>query len=338
MLSGMKLRYIFIPLLILVIAFLGLQYVNQRGSDQVIYPPSSQPLGCTRTTGQIETNILGLGQPSGLSISDLSFLKDLGVKWVRTDLWWNSMEPAEGVYQWNELDGIVRTLRENNIKLLQSLTYIPDWVWTKDKQGRIDAVYTFTKALAAHNSGNVRYYEMFNEPNLPGLGFFRERDKVDVGTYIDFLSAANKGIHEADPSAVIVLGGLSPFGDMDTFVFMKQLYELGGKDCFDVLAYHPYEVSGTVGKFKEKADAIRALTSLYLDSSKTIWFNEIGSNIESDKVSLMNQMKDELSAVPVWFWFSLRDFSKADMYGLLTEDYQKKPAYDLFKQIIKSQQ
>lgn len=338
----MKFKYILFALFFVFIAFAGFRYVKQQGSKQVIYPPSSLPLGCARTTWPIETNILGIGQPAGLTMKDLSYLLDLGVKWVRTDFYWSDMEAREGVYHWNEVDSVVRVLNENNIKLLLSITYIPDWVWAKDKQGRQDAMYAFAKELAARNRGKVRYYEVFNEPNLPGIGFFRERDRVDVGTYLDFLASANKGIHEADPTAVVVLAGLSGVSDSKTFMdastFIKQLYELGGKDCFDVLAYHPYESFGTIGKFKEKTDALRAITALYGDSSKPIWFNELGTTEESVRVDYLNQMKNEASVVPAWFWFSLHDFSKVDTFGLLTADYQKKPAYELFKQILKLRQ
>ena len=352
-LFSMRLRYVFIPLLVLAVVFLVWRYSNNAplASSVISFQPGdasvaslSLPItnvpGCTRTTGIIDANILGIGQPAGLVTEDLPYLKDLGVKWTRTDLWWESMEPSEGIYTWNELDGIVRVLNENKIKLLLSITYVPDWVWAKDKQGRWDAMYMFAKELATRNRGKVRYYEIFNEPNLPSIGFFRERDKVDVSVYLDFLAAANKGIHEADPSAVVVLGGLSGVSDsrtyMDAEMFLKQLYEQGGRDCFDVLAYHPYEAFGAVGKFREKADTIRAFTALYRDSTKTIWFNELGTTEESVKADYLNQVRNELSAVPAWFWFSLRDFSKDDMFGLLTANYQKRPAYELFKQIIKS--
>src|SRR3989338_285077 len=357
----MKLRYIFILLLILAVVFFGLRYINQRGSvlaePSISFPPggeqstsSTAPIagvpGCIRTTEPIETNILGIGQPAGFTMKDLSYLLDLGVKWVRTDFYWSDIETSEGaIRRWDAIDNTARVLNQNNIHLLLSVTYVPDWVGAKDKQGRWDATYAFAKELAARNRGKVRYYEIFKEPNLPGFGFFRVRegpfkagDSVDVSTYLNFLAAANKGIHEADPSAVIVLGGLSGVSDSRTYMnartFMKQLYELGGKDCFDVLAYNPYESFGTGGGFIEKAAAIRAFTALYGDSAKTIWFNELGTTDEGTRADSLQQVKNEISAVPAWFWFSLRDFNDTEEFGLLSADYQKRPAYELFKQML----
>ena len=148
----MKLRYIFILLLILAVVFFGLRYINQRGSvlaePSISFPPggeqstsSTAPIagvpGCIRTTEPIETNILGIGQPAGFTMKDLSYLLDLGVKWVRTDFYWSDIETSEGaIRQWDAIDNTARVLNQNNIHLLLSVTYVPDWVWAKDKQGR----------------------------------------------------------------------------------------------------------------------------------------------------------------------------------------------------------
>lgn len=357
MLSGMKLRYIFIPLLILVIAFVGVRYVNQRGSKQVIYSPSSPPLGCTRTTGTINTNIIGIGQPAGINQQgfvrkDLPYLQDLGIKWVRTDLLWPVIEKTKGNYTWKETDDMVRMLNENNIALLLIVAYVPQWVWDlQKKEDRVDAMYTFAKNFSARYRGKVRYYEVFNEPNLPGIGFFKAGERADAAVFLDFLAAANKGIHESDPDAVVVLGGLSPLGmppGVPPATFLQKLYELGGKDCFDVLAYHPYDAISTQGTadnltvtvdIAQKATELKNFVAQYNDSDKPIWFDEFGvnTNIVDVQSQIMNQIKNELSVVPGFFWFSLHDFGPSEMYGLLTMDYKKKPAYDLFKQIIKSQ-
>lgn len=339
----MKKSYLFILLFVLLVAFVGFRYIKQRGNEQP--PPPSVPvagaLGCTRTTGAIDSNILGLNAPpGGLVAKDLPYLQDLGVKWMRGVVGWRYVETNEGAYSWQESDTVVRVAGENNIKLLSGLGGdIPNWVWAKDRQGRIDAMYIFAKTVTTRYRGKIHYYEIANEPNLPGYGFYEANkslaDPTFVSTYLDFLVAANRGVHEVDPNAVIVIGGLSPDG-MSPLTFMKQLYGLGGKDCFDVFAYHPYD---SAGRFKEKADAIRAELTRYGDSTKPIWFNEFGSNDESQQVTVMNQMKDELSAVPAWFWFDLRDWgtTKDEQFGLLTLDYQKRPSYDLFKQILQSQ-
>ncbi|MBI4349010.1 MAG: fibronectin type III domain-containing protein [Elusimicrobia bacterium] len=291
--------------------------------------------GCKRTNGPIDTNVLGIGQPAGLSLEDADKLGLLGVEWVRTDLSWSSMEPSEGIYTWGELDRLVAGLKGKNIKLLLQFTYVPGWVWAKDRQGRITAMYHFARALAAHLRWKVRYYEVFNEPNLPGIGFFRQNDAVDPAIYLDFLAAANRGIREADKDAVVVLGGLSPDG-MKPSEFWQELYELGAKDCFDVLAYHPYGSAS----FRDTADRIRQGMKSYDDSEKPIWFNELGESDDSLRVRFLSQMRAELEAVPAWFWFSLRDFSTTDTFGLLDQDHKVKPAaagpsaYELFKEIV----
>lgn len=277
----------------------------------------------------------------GLEGGDGKALIDLGVRWLRDGVRWAYLEPKEGDCSWAEQDNVVKVANQYGINLLLVNPEVPDWVWKKNRQERKDAVYEFYKALATRYKGKVRYYEIFNEPNLSGMFFPEgksEKDADYVSTYLDFLAAANKAVHEADSSAVVVLGGLAEpeYAWLNPAAFMKQLYELGGKDCFDVFAYHPY-ASG--GGFKKKAEAIRAALTLYGDSDKPIWFNELGANSAQGQVGLMKQMKNEINAVPAWFWFSLRDFDSSGeggKYGLLTRDFKKRPAYGLFRQIIKS--
>lgn len=314
-------------LLVLFLASLGLRDAMPQGHEPT--KPSASSL-CTPTRGTIQQNVFGIN--AGRAKEELPFVKDLGVRWVRSDMYWSDIEPVKGTYKWGYFDGLVNELTKSDIQLLAIINNPPDWAWAKATDDGAKEAGQFAQTIVNRYKGNVRYWEVFNEPNLPGMGFHREREKVDVGKYYAYLSEVNRGIRRADPNAVIVLGGLSPDG-MSPAHFLPELYRLGGKDCFDIIAFHPYG-----GRFKETAIRIRNFASVYRDANKPIWFNEFGTDNDPQRVGLMKQAATEISEVQGFFWFSLRDQNAtSERYGLLTFDYKKKqPDYDFFKHFAKS--
>ena len=100
----------------------------------------------------------------------------------------------------------------------------------------------FAGKVAEHFRGKVSAYEIWNEPN--GAAFFAPAP--DPAGYTDLLKAAYPSIKAADPSALVVTGGLGAVVDyttiaMDPVKFVSGMYAAGAKDFFDALAYHPYQ-------------------------------------------------------------------------------------------------
>lgn len=299
-------------------------------------PPLAQAQAslCTPTSGTIQQNVLGIAHPA-FTNEDLPFLKDLGVRWVRSDMIWSDIEPAEGSYDWRFPDGLVDELAKNGIQLLALINYPPAWARAKRLDEAIKAARQFAQTIVNRYKSNVHYWEVFNEPNLQGFGFHADGEEIDVRTYYAYLSAMNRGIRSADPNAVILLGGLAPDGTSPA-KFLQDLYRLGGKDCFDVIAFHPY---GWKGRFDEVANEIRNIASPYGDGNKPIWFSEYGTANDLERAGLISHAATESSAVQGLFWFSLRDLkATSERYGLLTHDYNKKePDFNLFKLFLKLQ-
>ena len=74
--------------------------------------------------------------------------------------------------------------------------------------------HDFAVALAKHYNGDVHYYEVWNEPNLPW--FFTPQMKngkfVSPARYRALVNAFATGIHSVDPSATVIAGNTAPFG------------------------------------------------------------------------------------------------------------------------------
>ena len=172
----------------------------------------------------------------------------LGVSWVKQDIRWRDFEPVKGEIDFNTLDNIVNTLRDNNLNVLLTVTAAPAWGRAStDENGPPDnfADYaTFVGALAARYAGKVQAYEIWNEPNLR-----REWNSgvhsINPASYIELLRAGYSAIKAADPAAVVVSAGLAPTGFNDGVnaisdrVFLTALYANGLADVSDAIGAHP---------------------------------------------------------------------------------------------------
>jgi hypothetical protein len=91
----------------------------------------------------------------------------------------------------------------------------------------------------------VRHYEIWNEPNIGFLTWSSSK----VVKYTAMLQAAFTAAKTANPSCVVITGGLAPAGgygyapDADTLnqvSFLEQMYANGAHGYFDAVGYHPY--------------------------------------------------------------------------------------------------
>jgi hypothetical protein len=99
----------------------------------------------------------------------------------------------------------------------------------------------------------VEAYEIGNEPNLRGYGFWGQTN-VNPHQYAQVLCSVYTVIKQIDPQALVVSAGLAPVGRtppdywqlaMDERVFTQKLFDevksiSGGSFCMDAFGYHPH--------------------------------------------------------------------------------------------------
>jgi hypothetical protein len=98
----------------------------------------------------------------------------------------------------------------------------------------------FAGAVAERYKGRIAMYQIWNEPNLA-----REWNgkAPSAAEYTEMLKAAYTAIKKADPSAIVVNGGLSPTTAglplaIPDAQFVQDMYKSGAKDYFDQLGVH----------------------------------------------------------------------------------------------------
>lgn len=286
---------------------------------------------CTTTQGSIERNVFGIADLSLQDPVSVKFLKDLGIEWVRVEMRWDRIQPEQQKYQWGEMDGIVERLRSADIKILALVNHPPVWahpIETFDK----DFSEFMRNIVQRYTVQGVHYWEIFNEPNLPGYGWpFRYEDRdFAIRFYSRVLETANIVIRKIDKDAVIFTAGFSPDG-IDPFYFLEGLYQTVGSKCFDVYAFHPY---GSLHKLPVLSAQIREIMARYGDGKKPIWYNEFGTGDDSERAELLKILSNQINDVDGFIWFTLHDWSRFGWnYGLLEYNWEKKSDYDFFKEI-----
>ncbi len=233
--------------------------------------------------------------------------------------------------------------------------YNPRWAATY-MNGPIDLVdlselTQFMQAAVARYSQppyNVKYWEMYNEPDngaevfgKKGEGYFGHTPKA----YVDILKAVYQPIKAIDPEAKVLFGGIAydawePDGP---FVrdFLDQVLLNGGGAYFDLMSFHYYRAfrdnwepygHDLLGKLAYLRDKLASYgVDKPLICTETGWFSSYqggdGNEIQSRYVvqGFVRSMTTDMDAV---IWFTLVDHA-ADprSWGLVDVDLNPKPSY-----------
>ncbi len=216
-----------------------------------------------------------------------------GVEWIRIDVGWNDIERRDFEHtDWSGIDRIVNAANERGIHVLGILSYTPKWA-RDDGCPEINCPPADQDQFAEFSAAAVRRYapkgvhawEIWNEPNL-NLNYWGG----NATRYSNLLKVTYQAIHEVDPNATVISGGLSPAatrdGSMSPVDFLTALYSSGAGHSFDAVGMHPYSFPATPN-YTQKWNAwsqmndtgltLRNVMTSNGDSSKKIWMTEFGA-------------------------------------------------------------
>src|SRR3954451_12035937 len=238
-----------------------------------------QPLA----TGISDPDSTGSGSPVAFQR-----IREAGARWVRITIeWkkvaprikpvvWDPSNPADLNYQWGNLDAQVVEATNAGLTPLVQIFTAPQWAEGCDVPQYPNApcdphpadAAAFAQAVARRYSGDfhglprVRYWELFNEPNLT-LYFnpqFRNHKPVSPILYRRLISAFAPAINSVHESNLIVGPGMAPLGtagfSLSPLDFMRRLLCMKGrrhpvpksgcrqKTPFDVWTTNPYTSRG----------------------------------------------------------------------------------------------
>ena len=303
---------------------------------------------CTLGTAPKATGIIGISDPHAVNPKVIALVKETGVRWVRAEIIWSDVQPTpSSKYDWSKYDAMINGYHQAGINVLAILTYIPrtmpgDWA-------QIDAQFQgfATAAVKRFAPKGVHYWEIFNEPNLPGYGWLVKglNARDFLGAYTLLLARANKAVRDNDPLGTVVLGGLASDnpGGIPAEDTMKFIYDAGARYCFDVFAFHPY---GYQNNFQAARARVDAMMSAGQDTGKPVWFNEYGwtdyskmdmnifKSVDNNPMMAVFKQRNQADAL---FWFSVKDYSSkwgTPAFGLADFYFRKRKSFWTFKYLV----
>lgn len=195
-------------------------------------------------------------------------LEEAGVRWCRTGIGWEQIEPKPGEWNWAPADTIVHAAKQHHVQLLWLVGNTAPWdssnkEWNgvpRDLHKPGGHFPNFVHRLAERYKGDVHYWEIRNEPNLDYMWH-----GTSAHDYAVYLAEASRAIRNADGGAHIVFGGLGGGVGAQVHWFREAVAELRKREAalpFDIANFHVYAGEADDHGFKGKGAVPR-----YLDSA-----------------------------------------------------------------------
>lgn len=302
--------------------------------------------------------------PQGAALAaTLDRVKAAGIGWVRIDMIWAAVEPRRGAYNWRVYDAIAAAAKARGIEVYATLAYTPAWATDGPELTGVprdpDDWRRFCFRAARRYKGKIRFFGLWNEPNLPRFWSGTRQQYIDV-----ILKTGADALHSGNPAAQAGGPDLAHLtaGEADWYDWLRAaLMEAGGK--LDFVTHHLYDVDGNrdvTDKLEDRTpfggrpslwDAVAPSVLEVLRGTgwggKPFWLTETGwesARVGEDRQAAYTGglLDDWLSGRPGRDWVSkifvyeIQDppASEGLSWGLLRADGSAKPAYRAFQGFI----
>ncbi|HEY6041298.1 MAG TPA: hypothetical protein VIX58_04140, partial [Anaerolineae bacterium] len=275
---------------------------------------------------------------------------------------------------WDKYDLIVRLAREYGLQVIVRLDHPPAWT-RHDGRARgdfappdnFDDYGDFVATVVNRFRGEVRFYQLWNEPNIyPEWG----EQPVNAGDFTLLLKLGYTRAKQADPQVVIISAGLAQTTEngpdnLNDATFLEQMYDAGAGPYFDILAVQDYGLFTGPGDRRveftrtnfSRPILLRRVMVEHGDAAKPIWAMEIGwnaapANVEPiyGRVTEQQQARYAVQAFerardewpwmgPMFYWF----FKRADdherdqpfyFFRMLEPDLTPHPVWEALQKYI----
>lgn len=275
-----------------------------------------------------------------------------GARANRFQLNWWDVEPSPGQRDFGPAEEAIATIAAGGIEVTLLLTAPPEWArregsdWVPAGLDRpwddpANAWGAFVYATVSRFKGKVRYYEIYNEPDL---------DQFWDGSpeeYAALLATGYRAAKAADPSAQVIMAGMAhwsrPQFAEQVLNALRQIPDAEANNYFfDVAAWHWYS---RADQLYERVLWARDLLQRYGMGEKPIWINEtnipvwgdgkgpqeatwgFGSTAEQAAFMIQAFTNAFAAGAERVFVFRLHDNGMDQTFGLMKDDGSPRPAY-----------
>lgn len=345
----------------------GADHKNVRTLRRATFLPilaTALTLAISGTPAQGAASGVVINSPTGLAGSGDSLVSGLGVGWVRSFAPWNSFEPSHGALSQSQASALEQGIAglPAGTKVLLDLVDTPQWESgssnpTTPPNNPADYA-RFAGAMAKRFAGKVAAWEIWNEEDDSSWW----AGGPDAGAYTQMLKDAYTAIKAADPTATVVLGGLTG----NDYEFLQQLYEHGAKGYFDAAAVHTDTACNTISPYEALHNGpndprinrwaflgYRTMHEVMLahGDNSPIWMTELGWNTspglckmghwagqkpagvsQQEQATFLLQAyhclaQDPYVQVGIWYGLDETELNGFGGYGLFDQSLNPKPSY-----------
>ncbi len=244
-----------------------------------------------------------------------------GFHWLRQEFPWQDIEiSGKGNFEdcrnfdpcinaWDKYDHIVGLAEQYGLEILARLSSPPSWSRAAGEAGGTFAppddfadFADYAGAVAERYRGRVRYFQIWNEPNIfPEWG----DQPADPEAYTRLLCAAHDRLKAVAPESVVVAAPLAPTNplglvngatnaaaELNDFVFLQRMYTAGAGRCFDVMSVQGYGLGSGPTDRRMRPLQFNYARNLFIrdlmvkngDAHKALWIAEVNWNAAPEAV------------------------------------------------------
>lgn len=220
-----------------------------------------------------------------------------------------------------------------------------------------EVVLRYSDAFRTHQ---VNHWQIWSEPDKDLSATGGVDTRIEPADYGKLLLLVYPLIKAADPTATVVLGGISPEGHQFSRIYLRDLYEsadivayraANGANPWDAVAVHPYPVTFTnPAGLITTVNAFKSTMNTYGDRFVPLWLTEFGWNTsvtsEPDQATFLDESYRLLDVlvdpdfptddpyVARAFWYRYHDDAVPSLFGVRTLDLsRRKPSYESYLEL-----
>src|SRR5690606_10135868 len=231
--------------------------------------PNTQPLAVMTHTGVnpygINTFLQQEVEPEKRE-RQVRMIAEAGFAWIRQEFPWEDIEihgrgdfidrrndidgdgQIDAIDAWAKYDHIVDLAERYGLEIQARLSNPPVWAQASPDSGQcappvdVQDFVNYAVAVAERYRGRIRYYQIWNEPNIyPEWG----ENAVDPEAYTELLCRTHDALKAVDPDIVVIDGALAPTvalseRDLNDFIYLQRMYDAGAGACFDIHSMQGY--------------------------------------------------------------------------------------------------
>jgi hypothetical protein len=241
-----------------------------------------------------------------------------GFHWLRQEFPWQDIEiHGKGDFEdrrhepyhsaWDKYDQIVDLAEAQGLELMVRLSTPPAWsraagdaVGTFAPPDDVQDFADFVSAVVSRYKGRIRYYQLWNEPNIyPEWGHY----PINPEDYVELLKAGAKAARAADPNVVIIAGALAATinlqpnavpdqQSLSDLIFLQRMYDAGAAPYFDIMAVQGYGLWSGPTDTRMHPRVLNISHHLFIrdlmvkngDARKPIWISEMNWNAAPEDI------------------------------------------------------